>query len=125
MAKHNDLGKLGEDKAVALLLSKGHTLLARNYRVGRDEVDIITCHGNDIVFTEVKTRSNLSFGHPEEFVDKKKRKAMKKVAEEYLYRHQLDKSVRFDIVAITTESRSLHLLHIQDAFFHEDSDAYN
>ncbi len=125
MAAHNDLGKQGEDKAVALLVSKGHQLLERNYRFGRDEVDIITKQGKNIVFVEVKTRSGVSFGHPEEFVDKKKRKAMKKVADEYMFRNKLEEAIRFDIVAILTEKNKMELLHIEDAFFHEDTDAYN
>lgn len=125
MAAHNDLGKQGEDKAVTLLVSKGHQLLERNYRFGRDEVDIITKQGKNIVFVEVKTRSGVSFGHPEEFVDKKKRKAMKKVADEYMFRNKLEEAIRFDIVAILTEKNKMELLHIEDAFFHEDTDAYN
>ncbi len=124
MATHNDLGKQGEEKAMELLLSKGHRLLERNYRFGRDEVDLITKHGKDIVFVEVKTRSGISFGHPEEFVDQKKRKAMKRVAEEYMYRNKLESAIRFDIVAILAVKDKMEWLHIEDAFFDEDTDAY-
>lgn len=125
MAKHNDLGKKGEETAIDYLLQKGHVLLAQNYRFKRDEADIITRHKNCIVFTEVKTRSSNAFGEPEEFVNLKKRKAMKRIAEEYLYQNKLDSDVRFDVVSITNENGELKVHHIEDAFFYEESDAYN
>lgn len=125
MAKHNDLGKKGEEVAVDYLLQKGHVLLAQNYRLKRDEADIITRYKNCIVFTEVKTRSSNAFGKPEEFVNAKKRKAMKRIAEEYLHQNKLDSDVRFDVVSVTNENGELKVYHIEDAFFNEESDAYN
>ena len=56
MALHNDLGKRGEEIAADYLISKGHAILARNYRCEKSEVDIISVIGGTIVFTEVKTR---------------------------------------------------------------------
>lgn len=125
MANHNITGKAGEDKAVEYLLERGHVLLARNYRYRRDEVDIITRDGNCIVFTEVKTRSSNTFGLPEEFVDKAKRKAMKRVAEQYLSTFQKDTDVRFDVVSVLYVSGGTQIHHIKDAFFNEESDVYN
>jgi putative endonuclease len=125
MATHNNLGKEGEQKALDYLLKLGHTLLAQNYRNGRDEVDIITRDGNFIVFTEVKTRSSDSFGLPEEFVNKKKRKAMKKVAEAFVSEQQLEADIRFDIVSVHHHNGELTLYHIPDAFFNEPGDKYN
>lgn len=120
MAKHNELGAKGEDVAVAFLQTAGHEILMRNYRHGKAEVDIISRHGKFIVFTEVKTRSTSAFGHPEESVDKKKRRLIKTAAEEYLYQQKLDSDIRFDIVSVSNEKGTLQVYHIQDAFFHED-----
>jgi putative endonuclease len=125
MARHNELGKKGEEKAIAFLTSLGHVLIATNYRAGRDEVDIITRHHNTIVFTEVKTRSTDYYGKPEEFVDKKKRKAMKKVADAFMAEHKLDTDIRFDIVSIIDSHGDLNIYHIPDAFFDEENDRYN
>ena len=124
MAQHNELGKKGEEKAIAFLTSIGHVLLATNYRAGRDEVDVITRQNNTIIFTEVKTRSTDYYGHPEEFVDKKKRKAMKKVAEAFLLENNLNIDIRFDIVSITNTQGELKVYHIPDAFFNEENDNY-
>ena len=125
MAKHNDLGKQGEDAAVAFLQNNGHQIIERNYRFKKAEVYIVSKHGKNIVFTEVKTRSNYAFGHPEEFVDKKKRLLMKSAADEFMYQHNLDADIRFDIISVSNEKGELKIFHIQDAFFHEEDEQYN
>ena len=125
MAKHNELGKQGEDAAVEFLQTKGHEILIRNYRFKKAEVDVISKDGNMIVFTEVKTRSNDAFGNPEEFVNKKKRILMKQAADEYMFQQKLDVEFRFDILSVSSENGKLKIYHIKDAFFHEEDDKYN
>lgn len=125
MAKHNDLGKQGEDAAVEFLQNNGHEILIRNYRFKKAEVDIVSKHGKHIVFTEVKTRSTDAFGHPEEFVDKKKRLLMKNSADEFMYQQKLDAEIRFDIISVSKEKDELKIYHIPDAFFHEEDEQYN
>ncbi len=122
MAEHNNLGKLGEEAAEEFLKKKGHTILSRNFRFGRAEVDMISREGNIVVFTEVKTRSTERFGYPEEFVGREKMKLMKDAAEEYLYKHQLDTEVRFDIISVTPKNGVLTIHHIEDAFFYNERD---
>ncbi len=127
MASHNNTGKQGEQAALELLLSKGHILLAQNYRSGRAEVDLITRHGKYIVFTEVKTRSNLLYGQPETFVSKAKRRLMKQAAAAFVVQQQeIESPVRFDIVSVTVKQGSFEIYHIEDAFFDEpDPGIYN
>ena len=66
MAQHNDIGKLGEELAQQHLVKQGFAILERNYRKGRYEVDIIAYKEGLMVFVEVKTRSNLDYGDPED-----------------------------------------------------------
>jgi putative endonuclease len=125
MAEHNELGTKGENAAVEFLESNGHSIIARNFKHGKVEIDIISKDDWLLVFTEVKTRSTDYFGYPEETVDKKKRKKIKRAAEEYMFQNQLDDEVRFDIVSITNVNGKLKIYHIKDAFFNEaeeDSD---
>jgi len=119
VAKHNELGKKGEDAAVAHLEQQGHAIVARNYRFGKAEIDIISQDGNAIVFTEVKTRSTDYFGYPEEAVDSKKRMLMKKAAEEFIYQHRIDADIRFDVISLTEQNGQLKIHHFKDAFFYE------
>ena len=62
MAEHNDLGKEGEDEAVRYLTEKGYCILHRNWRRGRNELDIIATKDGQLVFVEVKTRRNETYG---------------------------------------------------------------
>jgi putative endonuclease len=119
MAEHNELGTKGENTAVEFLQNNGHEILARNFKHGKVEIDIISMDEELLVFTEVKTRSTDYFGYPEESVDKKKRKKIKRAAEEYMFQHQLETGVRFDIVSITNVNGKLKVYHIKDAFFNE------
>lgn len=51
------VGRIGEDAVVNLLARNGHTLLARNWRWHHAEVDVVTLHGEAVVFHEVKSRA--------------------------------------------------------------------
>lgn len=118
MGRHNELGRLGEDKAAAYLEQKGYHLLERNYRFGRAEVDIIAQLGQTVVFFEVKTRSNYIFGFPEESVNNTKRKMMAMAAAEYLKLHDSDRLLRFDVITIfRSKNNEWSFKHFEDAFF--------
>ena len=79
MAKHNELGKKGEQLAKDFLTEKGYTILETNLRVGRNEIDILAYHNNYLVAVEVKTRTSNFFGNPEEFVSNSQITNIKKV----------------------------------------------
>jgi putative endonuclease len=72
MQKTSQTGSSGEYLAQEYLKNKNYTILFINWRHKRSEIDIIAQDGKVIVFVEVKTRTNLSFGHPENFVDANK-----------------------------------------------------
>ena len=120
MAEHNQLGVRGEETAAEFLTNNGHIILTRNYKHGKCEIDIISTDESFTVFTEVKTRSTDYFGYPEEAVDKKKRKKIRRAAEEYMFENKLDTNIRFDIISIINANGKLKVYHIKDAFFHED-----
>lgn len=117
MARHNELGKLGEDAAVAFLQQAGHEIIARNYRYERAEIDIVSTHQNILIFTEVKLRSTNQFGYPEEFVSTHKAKLLVKAAEEFIHQHNWKGNLRFDVIAITVIQDKMNIYHIADAFF--------
>ncbi|MFA4829490.1 MAG: YraN family protein, partial [Thermodesulfovibrionales bacterium] len=57
------LGSEGEDLAAAFLKGKGYKIISRNYKTPIGEVDIIAEDKGTIVFVEVKTRTNDSYGY--------------------------------------------------------------
>ena len=118
MSKHNELGKKGEQLAVDFLIGKGYTIVERNYRFDRAEVDIIARKGAILSIVEVKTRSTSDFGDPQDFVKPKQIKNLVKAVNEYVNENVLDVEVQFDIIAIVKNKGNFDIEHIQDAFYH-------
>lgn len=72
MAAHNELGKLGEELAVDFLKKEGYTILATNWIFQKAEIDILAQKEDILAVVEVKTRSSIEFGLPQDFVKPKK-----------------------------------------------------
>lgn len=118
MSRHNALGKEGEDRAAAFLTAAGFTILERNYRSGRAEVDIIARKEQLVIFVEVKTRSNYKFGFPEESVSAGKQKRMAMAASQYLFDNGIDAEIRFDVLALLKSPKGdFEITYFEDAFF--------
>lgn len=113
MARHNVLGKEGEDTAVNYLLEMGYTISQRNYRHKRGEIDIIAEKDKTVVFVEVKLRSKNKFGNPEETVSNQKIELIRATAENYIYESNWKGNIRFDIISI---SPGKECLQFEDAF---------
>ncbi|NRS88728.1 putative endonuclease [Flavobacterium sp. 7E] len=128
MAAHNDLGKLGEEMAVAFLQKEGYEILDTNWTFQKAEIDIIAKKENILAIVEVKTRSSIAFGLPQDFVSPKKIQLLVKAVDAYVNNKNLDIEVRFDIIAINNESKkpqsaqkegkSFVIEHLIDAFYH-------
>jgi len=101
MKNNTAKGIKGEEIASRFLLEKGYTILEKNYRFGRAEIDIISEIENILVFVEVKYRSDKTFGEPELAVNDKKRTLLKAAAENYIFENNWLKEIRFDIISIT------------------------
>ena len=101
MASHNELGKSGEELAVAWFKEKGYEILHCNWRHSHYELDIVALKNNWLHFIEVKTLNNTLFGHPEDSVTKKKFKNLQRAADEYLFLNPGHKWIQYDILPIT------------------------
>lgn len=108
-------GKLGEKIATNYLCSKGAYILQNNYKLNFGEIDIIAKLNEEIVFVEVKSRSNINYGYPSEAVNYKKKKRIKNVAKYYMVKNKLEQvSVRFDVIEVYLGSKKIR--HIENAF---------
>lgn len=116
MARHNDIGKWGEEIATGLLVTKGYAIVARDIKVGRVELDIIATKDNRVCFVEVKTRSS-DFVDPIEAVDTRKRARMVRAADSWMQSTRVTLEYQFDIILITGTPASYTVEHIPDAFF--------
>ncbi len=118
MAEHNELGKLGEELAVDFLQKNGYEILETNWVFQKAEIDIIAQKDNMLVAVEVKTRSSIDFGLPQDFVKPKKIQLLVKAINEYVVSNDLEVEVQFDIIAINKEEKDFNIEHIKNAFFH-------
>jgi len=112
------VGKKGEEIALSFLRKRGYNILDRNFRCRLGELDIVAEENNQIVFIEVKTRENLSFGLPQESLDYLKKKRLTRLALFYLAsRHLKNISCRFDVVAVFLKKGRVENIHlIKNAF---------
>lgn len=124
MAKHNDIGQRGEQLAADYLIQKDYTILDRNWRYGRAEIDIVAMDGATLVFAEVKTRSDDLFERPESAVNDKKRRLLARAAVAYMRKIGHEWAIRFDILAVVLkhfsekkETDVFFIDHFEDAFF--------
>lgn len=118
MAEHNELGKLGEELALKFLRNEGYTILETNWVFQKAEIDIIAQKDNILAVVEVKTRSSIDFGLPQDFVKPKKMQLLVKAANEFVVQNNLDVNVRFDIIALHKESENFNIEHIEEAFYY-------
>lgn len=114
MAKHINTGKTGEQLGESFFIAAGYTVLEKNWRHSRSEVDIIASKNQVLHFVEVKTRRTKNFGLPEEKVGNKKIQNLINAAEEYLYQHPEWKRIQFDILSIILNNGQPEFFLIED-----------
>ncbi len=104
MSYKKDVGKRGETIAAEYLKKQGFTIVAKNYRLSHDEIDIIAEDEKYIVFAEVKARAqtetNKRFGRPALAVNHDKKRNLLRAAERYLRLKRPDKQPRIDVIEV-------------------------
>lgn len=116
MAEHNDYGDWAEERASSYLIRKGYTILERNWRFDRAEVDVIAKDGKWIIAIEVKARKTDGFMPPEEAVDERKQKLLIKAMNRYVQNVDGLFEIRFDVITIVGSKEQYSLKHIEHAF---------
>lgn len=106
MAAKDELGRYGERLVADHLGAQGWTILDRNWRGTRGELDLVALDGSTLVVVEVKTRSGPGFGHPAEAVTAVKLGRLRRLAGQWLAEHDVRPSaVRVDVVAVRSDLR--------------------
>ena len=100
-AARQALGAAGEAMAAAWYEANGYQVLDRNWRCRDGELDLVVRKQRTIVFCEVKTRSSLAFGSPQEAVTHAKRDKIRRLAATWLETSPVrPRQIRFDVAAI-------------------------
>ena len=112
------VGARYEERAAAFLADCGYRIVARNFRSGRGELDIVALDRSEgktvLVFVEVKYRTSPGAGHPEEALTPSKCRTICRAADYYCVRYKIRSGTpcRFDVIAFEGE----RLRHIRNAF---------
>ena len=111
-----ELGIFGENLAVSHLISKGYTILDRNWKFRKQEIDIVASYNGQLVIIEVKARQTAEIGEPWMAVTKAKQRIIVQVAHQYIQLKNIDLDSRFDVVSIVHNTFRTKIEHIEDAF---------
>ena len=117
MAEHNLLGNKGEMLASRYLMDKGFAVLHYNWRCGHKEIDLIARERDTLVFVEVKSRRDESYGDASDAVTPQKIRHLISAAEAYVTRYKIDSPFRFDVVTVVGAAEPYRIEHIRDAFY--------
>jgi putative endonuclease len=116
--KHLATGAEGEELAVNYLVKSDYLILERNWRCKHFEIDIIATHQSLLVFVEVKTRTSLAFGYPEESISKIKMKRLKLAAALYHFHHPKFKKIQFNVISILLHNQKpASIVMFEDVYF--------
>jgi len=118
VSQNKPLGDRGERLAAEHLERAGWTILARNFRLGHREVDLVARRAEVVAFVEVKTRAGMGYGHPLEAITALKRREIQRVAQVWVERHGREGDVyRYDAVAVLIEAGGEPVIdHVEDAW---------
>ena len=106
----NQFGELGERIAARYLERSGWLIVARRFRSGRRDIDLIA-------FVEVKARSGDDFGDPVEAVNHRKQRELTKSAQTWIDRHgRTGEAYRFDVMGILVKEQRVFVRHVPGAF---------
>jgi putative endonuclease len=100
-AQRKAVGEFGERVACRYLITKGLTVIDRNWRCPAGEIDIVATQGRTVVVCEVKTRTDTRFGTPVEAITAAKANRLYRLGHIWLGEHDVAWSaLRVDVVAV-------------------------
>jgi putative endonuclease len=116
------LGRLGERVAARWLVARGYAVLARRFRSGHRDLDLVVARGGVVAFVEVKTRRGAEFGGPLAAVHWRKRRELVRSAQVWVARFgRSGEAYRFDVFGVVVGRSAggagrVLVRHVPDAF---------
>lgn len=116
--KKTSLREQGIEIACSYLQTKDAEIIEVNTNLCSDGFDIIMKDEKELVFVEVNTKHYNSKGLSEDILTKKKRQYYERLAQDYLFSHDIpSSSIRFDIISVVlNDDQKAFIRHHQDAF---------
>lgn len=120
MSQKRETGRRGEDEACRFLEARGHTVLARNWRSGHQELDIVTLEAGVLHFVEVKTRVAPMTASPEDSVGFVKQRNVTRAAGAFIRRFSgaalRYSEIYFDVVTVVYAGDDITVEYFPQAF---------
>lgn len=114
MDKRQEIGKKGEKITEKFLKQNGYTIKERNFRTRHGEIDIIAAKESQLIFIEVKTRTNNNYGFASEAIDKRKQIKIYNTAKYYLYTNNISETqIRIDAIEVYFLKNKIKINHIK------------
>lgn len=110
------LGTIGETISCKYLISNDYKIIERNFFFRGGEIDIIAFdeRKNELVFFEVKTRSNMEYGVPAESITKMKIRHIIRGIKFYVYKNKLENmNIRVDVLELYYSQNKFLINHIK------------
>jgi putative endonuclease len=99
------------------LAARGWRVLARRFRSGHRDLDLVVRRGRLVAFVEVKARRGLAYGDPVEAVGWRKRRELGRSAQVWVSRFgRPGEGYRFDVVGVLLGPSGVRIRHVADAF---------
>lgn len=112
----HELGRIGENIIADYITKLGYKVVERNFECNQGEIDIIAKDKEELVFIEVKTRTDISYGEASEAVTDTKKRHLINSIKYYIYKQKLENQpIRIDVAEVYIKCGKVKVNYIKQA----------
>lgn len=112
----HELGRMGENIIADYITKLGYKVVERNFECNQGEIDIVAKDKEELVFIEVKTRTDISYGEASEAVTDTKKRHLINSIKYYIYKQKLEKQpIRIDVAEVYINKGKVKVNYIKQA----------
>lgn len=114
----HELGRIGENIIADYITKLGYKVVERNFACNQGEIDIIAKDKEELVFIEVKTRTDISYGEASEAVTNTKKRHLINSIKYYIYKQKLENQpIRIDVAEVYINKGKVKINYIKQAIY--------
>ena len=114
----HELGRIGDNIISDYITKLGYKVVERNFACNQGEIDIIAKDKEELVFIEVKTRTDISYGEASEAVTNTKKRHLINSIKYYIYKQKLENQpIRIDVAEVYINKGKVKVNYIKQAIY--------
>ncbi len=114
----HELGRIGENIIADYITKLGYKVVERNFECNQGEIDIVAKDKEELVFIEVKTRTDISYGEASEAVTDTKKRHLINSIKYYIYKQKLENQpIRIDVAEVYINKGKVKVNYIKQAIY--------